>query len=195
MKLPSLATLRKYHRIAGVGEIARRYFALNAFDGVMTIMGVLMGSYLGGVRDATAVIIVGFSATLALGLSGFYSAYMTERAERRRSLAELEEYTLGSLKDTEINRAASYATITVALVNGAAPFPAALLAVSPFLLNGLIGIEIAFYAGFAVAFAELFALGMFLGSVSRERMYVSGAKMITAGIILLAVGYVMNSLK
>lgn len=194
MKIPSLRTLREYHRIAEVGEIARRYFALNAFDGVLTIMGVMMGSYFGGVRDATTVITLGFSASFALGLSGFYSAYMSERAERKRALAELEQSTLGSLKDTEINRASVYATIVVALVNGSSPFGAAVLAIVPFFFSGVIGIEGSFYAGFLVAFAELFGLGVFLGSVSRERMVVSGLKMITAGVILLSVGYLLDSL-
>lgn len=194
MKLPSIRTLRKYHRIAGVGEIARRYFALNAFDGVLTIMGVIMGSYFGGVHNATTVITLGFSASFALGLSGFYSAYMSERAERKRAMDELEQSTLGSLKDTDINRASNYATIAVAMVNGASPFGAALLAIIPFFVSGAIGIDNSFYAGFLVAFAELFGLGVFLGSVSREKMVVSGLKMITAGIILLTVGYMLNSI-
>ena len=46
-----LATLRHYHKIAEVGEIARRYFAMNAFDGVLTTIGVLVGGYFGGVRQ------------------------------------------------------------------------------------------------------------------------------------------------
>jgi hypothetical protein len=33
------ATLRHYHQIAEVGQIARRYFAMNAFDGVLTAVG------------------------------------------------------------------------------------------------------------------------------------------------------------
>lgn len=36
-------SVRDYSRIAGVAEIARRYFAMNAFDGVLTTVGVLNG--------------------------------------------------------------------------------------------------------------------------------------------------------
>jgi hypothetical protein len=39
----------EYNEIAEIGEIARRYFAMNAFDGVLTIMGVLMGSLSAGI--------------------------------------------------------------------------------------------------------------------------------------------------
>ena len=34
----------QYNGIANIGEIARRYFAMNAFDGVLTIIGMLMGN-------------------------------------------------------------------------------------------------------------------------------------------------------
>jgi hypothetical protein len=40
----ALQQLQEYSDIAEIGEIARRYFAMNAFDGVLTIIGVLMGN-------------------------------------------------------------------------------------------------------------------------------------------------------
>jgi len=193
LKLPSIRTLRKYHRIARVGEIARRYFAMNAFDGVLTILGVLVGSWFGNVRDAGAVVTLGIAASFAMGVSGFYGAYMTEKAERSRSLAELEESTLCNLRDTDIGHASTYATIVVSLVDGFSPFAAAVIAVSPFFLGDIIPIETAFYAAFALAFAELFALGMYLGAISRDRMVLSGIKMVTAGLVCVAMGYALGA--
>lgn len=151
-----------------------------------------MGSWFGGVRNAGAVITLGITASFAMGLSGFYGAYMTEHAERKRALAELEKSTLSSLKDTDINRASTYATIVVSLVDGVSPFAAAAVAISPFFLEGVITLEQAFYAAFALAFAELFGLGVFLGVVSRERMIFSGIKMVTAGMLCVAVGYALR---
>jgi len=193
LKLPSIRTLRKYHRIAQVGEIARRYFAMNAFDGVLTILGVLVGGFFGQVRNAASIVTLGMAASFAMGVSGFYGAYMTERAERNRALTELEESTLSDLKDTDIGHASTYATIVVSLVDGFSPFLAAAIAVSPFFLGDAIPVETAFYISFALAFAELFGIGVFLGSVSRERMILSGAKMVTAGIIIAAVGYLLGT--
>ncbi len=46
-----LEEIKNYNQIAGIAEIARRYFAMNAFDGVLTTIGVLAGNYLAGVRD------------------------------------------------------------------------------------------------------------------------------------------------
>lgn len=193
LKIPSIRTLRKYHRIARVGEIARRYFAMNAFDGVLTILGVLVGGFFGHVREAGAVLTLGLAASFAMGVSGFYGAYMTEKAERNRALAELEESTLSSLRDTDIGHASTYATIVVSLVDGLSPFAAAAIAVSPFFLGGVIAIETAFYAAFTLAFIELFALGVYLGSISRDRMILSGLKMVTAGLLCVAVGYALGA--
>lgn len=193
MKLPSIRTLRKYHRIARVGEIARRYFAMNAFDGVLTILGVLVGSYFGQVRDAGAVVTLGIAASFAMGVSGFYGAYMTEKAERNRSLVELEKSTLSNLRDTDIGHASTYATIVVSLVDGFSPFAAAVIAVAPFLLGDMIPIETAFYTAFALAFTELFALGVYLGAISRDRMVLSGIKMVTAGLVCVAMGYAIGA--
>ncbi len=47
-----LDDFREYERIAGFWEIARRALANNAFDGILTTIGVLMGSYVAGVRSA-----------------------------------------------------------------------------------------------------------------------------------------------
>ena len=70
-----LATLRHYHEVAEVGEIARRYFAMNAFDGVLTTIGVLAGAYVGGVDSARAVVSPRRSRPpWAMGVSGFYGA-------------------------------------------------------------------------------------------------------------------------
>ena len=44
---------KEYEEVAGIGEIARRLFAMNSFDGVLTIIGVLMGNYTAGVREAS----------------------------------------------------------------------------------------------------------------------------------------------
>ena len=175
-----------------MGEIARRYFALNAFDGALTILGVLVGSYFGQIRSAGSVITLVLTASFAIGISGFYGAYMIERAERRRSLAELERSTLSNLEHTEIGRASVYATIVVSLVDGLSPFGASLIAVSPFFFGRSLAIETEFYTAFALAFAELFGLGIFLGLISREHVVFSGFKMVVAGLLCLLVGYLLK---
>jgi predicted membrane protein (TIGR00267 family) len=186
-----IKTLRHYHRLAEVGAIARRYFAMNAFDGVLTTLGVLVGSYIGHVHSAHQVIAVGLGAAVAMGVSGFYGSYLIERAERDRSLRELEEVTLSSLEDSDIAAASTYATIVIALVDGVSPFIAAILVLIPFFV-GPANIHVAYVVGVVIAFVELFLLGLFLGRVSRQRLVWSGVKLAVAGVLCLALSALLD---
>ena len=139
--VPALRALferwREYIEIAEVGDIARRYFAMNAFDGVLTIIGVLMGNYVSQVMETKVVIATGLSTSLAMGISGLWGSYLTESAERRREIDELEEQTLTDLTDTKIGKASRLAAVLVAIVDGLSPFLAALLVLVPFFIAGV----------------------------------------------------------
>jgi predicted membrane protein (TIGR00267 family) len=187
-----IATLRHYHEIAEVGEIARRYFAMNAFDGVLTTIGVLVGGYFGGVDSARAIFIVVLTTAVGMGVSGFYGSYLVERAERDRAMRELEESTLSSLENTEIASASRYATIVIAVIDGASPFGAALIAMIPFLFAGMIGIHTAYYLAVVVGLVELFCLGLFLGAISRDRLWYSGIKLVIAGLVALGISLLLG---
>ena len=185
-----LQELREYDDIASISEIARRYFAMNAFDGVLTIIGVLMGSYTARVRDPTVVIVTGFSTSMAMGISGLWGAYLTESAERKRDLDDLESHTLTDLSETKIGRASRAAVIIVAVVDGLAPFLAALVVLLPFFFSGLLGdIALSYYVSLGLALVVLFAVGAFLGTVSKENMIISGVKMIAAGLVSIWLSY------
>ena len=188
-----LHELREYDDIASISEIARRYFAMNAFDGVLTIIGVLMGSYTARVRDPTVVIVTGFSTSIAMGISGLWGAYLTESAERKRDLDDLESRTLTDLSQTKIGRASRVAVIIVALVDGLAPFLAALVVLLPFFLSGLMAdIVFSYYASLGMALVVLFAVGAFLGKVSKESLIISGVKMIGAGLVSMLVSRLLS---
>jgi predicted membrane protein (TIGR00267 family) len=186
------ATLRHYHEIAEVGEIARRYFAMNAFDGVLTALGVLAGGYIGGVHEARAIITVMLTTAVGMGVSGFYGSYLVEKAERERAMRELEASTLSSLHDTTIAAASRYATIVIAIVDGGSPFAAALVVMIPFFFTAIIPISVAYYLAVAVGMLELFLLGVFLGSVSRDRLWLSGLRLALAGVIALAISLLLG---
>src|ERR1019366_4691024 len=162
------------------------YFAMNAFDGVLTTLGVLVGSYLGHAHSSHQVVAVGLAAAVAMGISGFYGSYLIERAERDRSLRELEDVTLSSLEDSDIAAASTYATIVIACVDGVSPFIAAALVLAPFLV-GFTSLHSAY-----IAFVELFALGIFLGRVSRQRLVWSGMKLAVAGVLCLVLSALLD---
>lgn len=173
--------LRRYHEIADVGEITRRYFPMNAFDGVLTAVGIITGSYFGGLREASALISVLAAASVSLGVSGFYGSYLSERAERTRALRELEESTLTRLDDTDVGAAARYAAIAVAVVAGFASAIGGLLLCVPLALQPVLGTRGAFFVAWGLAAVQLFLLGVFLGRISRGKLVMSGLHLLAAG--------------
>ena len=189
-----LERLKEYDQVADISEIARRYFAMNSFDGILTILGVLAGNYLAGVRDSTVVIVTGMATSVSMGVSGLWGAYLTESAERQKSLDDLEEHTLTDLSDSRIGRASRFAVVIVALVDGLAPLLASLLVLSPFFVTRLWGdVVYSYYAAVGIAMVSLFALGAFLGRISRQNIWIAGLKMITAGIAALLLGYLIEN--
>jgi len=117
-----LDQINHYNDIANVAEIARRYFAMNAFDGILTMIGVLMGNMTAGVSNPNVIITTGLSTCIAMGISGLWGSYLTESAERKHDLEELEKSTLTNLNNSSIGRASRYAAIVVSIVDGISPF-------------------------------------------------------------------------
>ncbi|MFB0536518.1 MAG: VIT1/CCC1 transporter family protein [Anaerolineae bacterium] len=191
-----LRQFKEYDDIAELGDIARRYFVMNAFDGVLTIIGVLTGSYVAHVESASVVITTGLATSIAMGISGLWGAYFTEAAERKRDLDELENHTLTDLSETRIGRASRVAGIIVAVVDGLAPFLSALIALLPFFFSASLGgIYLSYYLSLGIALLSLFGLGAFLGMVSRGNIMLWGLKMIGAGLLSIALGYLLGGLE
>jgi len=176
-----LETVRTYNRIAGIVKITRRYFAVNGFDGVITSIGILLGNYIINVTDHKNVIIAGVAVIISLGVSGVWSAYNSESAERKKELQDLSESTLYGLEETIISRAQRFAIIVLSAVNGLSPAIMAFIPLSPFLFKNLIPIEYCYWIGLGLAFLILFGIGFFLGRISRTNLIVSGLKMLVAG--------------
>ena len=188
-----LQRLKEYEEVADISEIARRYFAMNSFDGILTILGVLVGSYLADVRTAAVVIVTGMATSVSMGISGLWGAYLTESAERQKSLDDLDEYTLTDLSDTRIGWASRFAVIVVAMVDGLAPLLASSRVLLPFFFTRLwVDIRYSYYLAVAVAMVTLFGLGAFLGRISKQNIFIAGLKMITAGVASLLLSYLIE---
>ena len=188
-----LQRVLEYDSLANIGEIARRYFAMNAFDGVLTIIGVLMGNLTAGVNNPKIVVSTGLATSVAMGVSGLWGAYLTETAERKRGLVELSSQTLTDLNDTRIGRASRVAAVIVALVDGLSPFLAAMLVLTPFFAVGIFpAITWVYYTSLGMALLTLFALGLFLGHISHENLILYGAKTIIAGVVSIIISLLLS---
>ncbi len=187
-----IAAVQEYERITGFWEIARRALANNSFDGVLTMIGVLTGNYLGGIRDATTVVRIGIAASISIGISGLWGAYLAESAERGRELAQLERISLIDLSGTKYSRAARVAVVVVSLVDGLSPLISSLLVLLPFIFAPLIG-NILFSYGLAllIGLVSLFGLGMFLGHVSERSLVGYGLRTVIAGIVAVAINFML----
>jgi predicted membrane protein (TIGR00267 family) len=188
----SIETVREYERITGFWQIARRALANNSFDGVLTMVGVLTGNYLAEVYNAATVIRIGIAASISIGVSGLWGAYLAESAERNRELAELERISLTDLSDTKISRAARLAVVVVSLVDGLSPLISSLIVLLPFFLAPLIGnILISYALSLVVGLISLFVLGMFLGHISERSLVGYGLRTVVAGIVAVVINFLL----
>ena len=171
-----------YLRITKASGIARRYFVLNGFDGAMTVFGIVLGSWVAGVATPGIIVLAGMGASLAMGMSGFFGAFMAEKAERERHLKEMEEATNNKVEDIHYD-AAKFVTVYVALIDGISPALTAIISLIPFLLVsvGWMTMSHAYVISLILSLSTLFLLGIYLGKVARENGWFYGIAMLTAG--------------
>jgi predicted membrane protein (TIGR00267 family) len=191
MELKQVKTLLE---ISHSVEIMRRYFVVNGFDGALTMLGLIMGFYVSDRVELAVVITSCLAAALALGMSGASSAYISETAERRRSLVELEKAMLASLDDSHHARAVVWIPWLVALVNGMAPLLIALVIIAPLWLAhiGMVMPIGPLPAAMSVALLAIFLLGVFLGRVGGTFWLWSGLKSLAVAAVTLGLIYLIG---
>ena len=184
--------LRLALRISRANTIARRYFVTNGFDGALTLLGLLMGFRVAGEVAHEIALAAGFGTSVALGVSGLSSAYISETAERRQELDRLQEAMAKPLDGTAHDHAARIAPVVVALVNGLSPFLIAQAILMPLWLEVVgFGLTIsAVDAGITIALLLVFLLGVYLGRISGTHWLWAGIRaallaIATAGLILV----------
>ena len=175
---------RFYDSITGMSKILRRYFVMNSFDGALTIFGFLLGSFAAQLQDAQLIITIGLSTAVAVGVSGFTGALLTEKAEREREVKSMEKALQKDLSNTDYKRAYDFASATAALVDGASPILAALVLLIPFFI---LPAADAYLYSFGLALVLFFGLGIFLGTISKENIIMTGIKLLAAGIFSMIV--------
>jgi predicted membrane protein (TIGR00267 family) len=193
-----LERIRFLIRLGHGHKIARRYFVTNGFDSALTMLGLVMGFYSSGSVALPVVINACLGAAIAFTVSGLSSAYVSEAAERKQDLLELERALVRDLADTDHGLAARLLPLLIAAVNGLAPLLIALVIISPLWLAraGVVLLLPPLEASIALAFALLFLLGAFLGTISGRFWLWSGVRILliaalTAAVILLVDRYSM----
>jgi len=174
--------------------IARRYFVVNGFDGAMTILGLLSGFYASGGVNPSLAVSACVGAAIALGASGVSSAYLSESAERRKALRELEAAMVARLHDSAHDEAARLVPFVIAVVNGLAPLLICILITLPLWMAERQAFAAAdpLLASIVLTIAVIFLLGAVLGRISQSHWRLSGLR---AVLIAVATGALIIALR
>lgn len=187
-------TLRRIFKYSSSGEYSRRYFAINAFEGALTVWGIILGIHVLGSRDISQIVSGGVGAILAMAVSGVGSVYITESAEQERRIREIEEALLTKIDETEIMKAHKRAVIMSAIINAVSSSLSGLIILAPYIaaVSGIIDGNVAFITSMTILFSTLFILGVFLGKISKQRIIVSGLKSAIVGGAVMLILYILN---
>ncbi|MHA1854163.1 MAG: hypothetical protein ACTSUF_11755 [Candidatus Heimdallarchaeaceae archaeon] len=166
-------------------NILRRYFVMNGFDGALTALGIIVAAIVARPAEPSDLLFMGIGAAIAMGVSGVWIAYLTERAERTREIKELEAQMISDLNNTKISEANMWTAIIISFVDGFSPFLFSIISISPFflVLPGWISMNVGYGIAIGLIFLEIIILGVFLGAISKENKILYALKIIPAAII------------
>lgn len=164
-------------------EYVRRAFANNAFDGALTFLGILMGNLILDEFNPSAVINIGLSTCLAIGMSGSFGRFLSERAERKHALRQIEKSMLTDLNDSVLTQIGKEKIFMVSFIDGISPALAAIFPLIPFFLANakVISVNVSIVLSFIFVLLVLFGLGMFLGKTSEENAFLYGLATVAVG--------------
>jgi len=197
--------------MSDLGEIARRKFFNNCFDGALTCAGIVSGIFIiflaGSSNFAPKdVIITGFATALAIGISGLWGAFLSEEAERKKKMLDMnKEMAITEEEDVKtdkfkknkkkekplLEKAEYFATIIASLVDGGAPVLGSSLPLIPFFF-GLALTFIHFIFSYIILAVLLIYLGIYLGKISGGGRAKYAMHLVTAGVVTLLVSILLG---
>lgn len=203
---------KQYSKMSDLGEIARRKFFNNCFDGALTCAGIVSGIFIIFLKDSSIfiprnVIITGFATALAIGISGLWGAFLSEEAERKKKMLDMKKEMAiideegdekkdkskkGKKRDKPLlERAEGFATIIASLVDGGAPVLGSSLPLIPFFFGPKLTI-VHFISSYCILIVLLVYLGIFLGKISGGGRLRYAIHLVTAGVVTLIVSLALG---
>lgn len=92
-----LEKIRIYAKITKLWAIARRYFVNNFYDGMLTVLGVLLGFFVLVLKGTETsihsnfILLAGLGSSISMFMSGITGSYLSERAEQKKLKEELDK--------------------------------------------------------------------------------------------------------
>jgi predicted membrane protein (TIGR00267 family) len=194
-------------------EIIRRHFAIEVFDGVLPVMAIILTGLITIVAEPFEESTLIFETTLfaaigtaiAMFVAGFSASYLTERAEGKHLIEEIEKEQLSSIAHEEHTKTLSHSIIEeaeresallVSLITGLTPALTILITILPMVLGilGLLTYADASLVSLGLGFFILFLLGVFLAKVAKDNIWLYGLKTIVAGVVTLVILLIVSAL-
>ncbi len=173
-------------------NIAQRYIVLNGFDGVLTVLGITVGSFSTQVDNPAVVISACVGTAVGLLASGISGAYITETSQRLRGFKELRAKMLTDMEGSVQEKNIQSESLVISLLNGFSSFMFAMLGTIPFFLatfDIIPMLNTAYYSSMFVSGILLAVLGGYLGRIARESITYYALKMVLVGVGTAALMY------
>jgi len=176
---------RKYLEITDANAIARRYFIMNSFDGIVTILGILTGSLITGLTHLNTILGISISAAIGLAISGISGTLIAESEERKLEMKQLEESLLMDLKNSLYEKAVRASIIWVGIVDAVSPFIATIVAAVPLILgiNNFIDPMTSLYSSIVICLLYLTGVGVFIGRLVKRNPLIEAMKLLGIGML------------
>ena len=169
-----------------------RYLIRGLVDGSLSTLGIVIGAsiVIGLISEATRIIVAaGIGGGLANGLSNIVGAFAAEKTVTHKELERIERAMLkrGAVKNSKRYKKTEKRILSSSVIDGLATIGGSVIPVLPFFI---LPAPLALEWSIIVTLALFFALGVYIGRVSRENLTLSGVKMVlfagaTAGIAAL----------
>jgi predicted membrane protein (TIGR00267 family) len=180
---------RIYSSVTDISSVSRRYFVIGFFDGVLTVLGMIMGAHLSGEATSQIIISAGIATGLAHGISSGWGAYEAERIEQSIMVREKQKALLVEDKSCAVTKAHKFATYISSFVHAVAPIPAAIIPLIPYMF---LDADKALIPAIALGLTSLFSVGAFMGAISKRNLLIAGLRMMLAGVATLAIVTILN---
>lgn len=153
------------------------------------MLGLMMGFYVAGDVPLSVMFKACLGMAIALSISGLSSAYISEAAEKKKELHELEQAMISDLGGSDYGVASRLLPLLIALINGLAPLLLSLFIILPLWLAqyALWQPLEPLHTSIMMAFIALFFLGIFLSRISETFWLWSALKTTVIGLFTVII--------
>lgn len=160
--------------------ISSRYIVLGTIDGVVAILGVVIGAFSAAINTET-IIGAGIGGGIALGISNGIGGLMAEKTVEKRKMLQIEKSLFRSLEGTHISDEVRKKLIADTLTHGGCSFLGSLIPVFPFIF---LSQNLALLTSIILSITTLFVLGIYIGKITKEHILLAGIKMAVIGALV-----------